>query len=255
MTMQAMTIKHLAAGVALMLAMGLSAGRATAVEHPVVKRAVDIPPSADLSYKIDARQKGISLGGEALVIWRTGENRFSASNVSKAQILGKILENRSEGAIDEFGLAPARFHEKRFRKDPTTANFDRTAKLISFENDKATYPILGGEQDRGSAQWQLAAVARAQPDKFVPGSEWKFFVAGRRDAEVWSFKVAGRENLKTGMGNMAAVHFTKAPPPNQKGQHLDLWLAPAHEWYPVKLRFSDEDGEFVEQTIQAIVKK
>lgn len=251
MTMQAMRIKHMAAAAALVLAIDV----ALAVEHPVIKRAVDIAPSADLTYKIEARQKGISLGGEALVSWRASERGFSASNVSKAQILGKILENRSEGAIDDYGLAPVRFHEKRFRKDPTTANFDRAAKLISFENDKMTYPILGGEQDRGSAQWQLTAVARAQPEKFVPGSEWKFFVAGRRDAEVWSFKVVGRENIKTGMGNMAALHFTKAPPPDQKGQHLDLWLAPAHDWYPVKLRFSDEDGEFVEQTIQAIVKK
>ena len=249
--MQAMSFKRIAGAAALVLAVG----SAMAVEHPVIRRAVSIPPSADLTYKIEARQKGISLGGDAQVSWRAADGRFSASNVSKAQFLGKILENRSEGVIDEFGLAPTRFREKRFRKDQTTANFDRTGQVISFENDKTTYPILGGEQDRGSAQWQLAAVARAQPEKFVPGSEWKFFVAGRRDAEVWTFKVVNRETIKTGMGTMTALHFSKSPPAEQKGQRLDLWLAPAHEWYPVKIRFADEDGEFVEQTIQAIVKK
>ena len=249
--MHGMTFKQMVALGALVLA----ASGAMAGEHPVIRRPVSVPPSADLAYKIDARQKGISLGGEALVSWRAGDGRFSASNLMKAQILGKILENRSEGRIDEFGLAPSRFHEKRFRKDPTTANFDRAAQLISFENDKSTYPILGGEQDRGSAQWQLAAVARAQPDKFVPGSEWKFFVVGRRDAEVWSFRVVNHEVIKTGIGSLTAVHFAKAPSADQKGQHIDVWLAPTQEWYPVKIRFSDEDGEFVEQTIQSIVKK
>ena len=252
--MQAKRLKRMTALTAL-TALMLAAGGALAIEHPVLRRPVAIAPSADLSYKIQARQKGISLGGEALVSWRFKDGRFSASNVSKAQILGKILDNRSEGVIDEFGLAPTRFREKRFRKDPTTANFDRAAQVITFENDKTTYPLLGGEQDRGSAQWQLAAVARAQPEKFVPGSEWKFFVVGRRDAEVWSFKVVNREVIKTGMGSMTTVHFTKAPPADQKGQRLDLWLAPSHEWYPVKIRFSDDDGEFVDQTIESIVKK
>ena len=57
------------------------------------------------------------------------------------------------------------------------------------------------------------------------------------------------------MGNMQTVHLTKSPPADSKGQQLDLWLAPAHEWYPVKLRFSEEDGEFIEQTIEKISKK
>lgn len=249
--MQGKTIKRMAAGALLAMA---GAG-AQALEHPVVKRPVDVPPSADLAYKITARQKGITLGGEALISWRASEGRYSVANASKAQILGKILENRSDGLIDEYGLAPVRFYEKRFRKQPTAANFDRGVKRISFENDKMTYQLLGGEQDRGSAQWQLAAVARAAPEKFVPGSEWKFFVVGRRDAEVWTFRVARRETLRTGMGNMQTVHLTKAPPADSKGQQLDVWLAPGHEWYPVKLRFSDEEGEYVEQTIQSIVKK
>jgi hypothetical protein len=249
--MHSTKIKQLAAGAMLASAM---AG-AVAQEHLVIKRPVDLPPSADLVYKIDARKKGIPLGGEALVSWRVGAGSYSADNVARASFLGKILDNRTEGTIDAFGLAPARFHEKRFRKDATTATFDRAAKTITFNDGKLSYPLLGGEQDRGSAQWQLAAVARAAPDKFVTGSEWKFFVAGRRDAEMWTFKVLGRETIITGMGNMQAVHFVKLPPSGSGAQHIDLWLAPGHEWYPAKLRISEDDGEFVQQTIEKITKK
>lgn len=249
--MQSTKFKQFAAATGLMLVAAL----AVAQEHLVIKRPVDVPPSADLVYKIDARKKGISLGGDSVVNWRAGNGAYSASNVARATLLGKILDNRTEGAIDAFGLAPSQFREKRFRKDPTLATFDRAARKISFNEGTLSYPLLGGEQDRSSVQWQLAAVARAAPDKFVAGSEWKFFVAGRRDADMWTFKVVGNEVLRTTMGNLQAVHFIKLPQPNETAQHIDLWFAPGHEWYPVKLRFSEADGEFVQQTIESITKR
>ena len=249
--MQSVMIKRCTAGAVLM---GVMLG-AWAQEHASVKRPVDLPPSADLTYKIEARKKGISLSGEAQVNWRVGAGRYSAGNTARAQLLGKILDNRSEGLIDVYGLAPLQFREKRFRKDQTIATFDRAAKTIVFNDGKLSYPLTGGEQDRGSVQWQLAAVGRGAPEKFTPGSEWKFFVAGRRDAEMWTFKVVSREMLKTGMGTLPTVHLVKSPSPDARGQSLDLWLAPSLEWYPVKLRFAEEDGEFVEQTLDKLVKK
>jgi len=71
-----------------------------------------------------------------------------------------VVENRSEGGIDDFGLAPVSFYEKRLRKEPYTTSFKRDGKTIAFTESDVTYPILGGEQDRSSAQWQLAALAR-----------------------------------------------------------------------------------------------
>ena len=249
--MQSVMMKRCVAGAVLM---GVLCG-ASAREHLSIKRTVDLPPSADLSYKIEARKKGIPLSGSALVNWRVGGGKYSASNTARAQLLGKILDNRSEGVIDAYGLAPLQFREKRFRKDETIATFDRAAKTIGFNDGKLSYPLIGGEQDRGSVQWQLAAVGRGAPDKFTPGSEWKFFVAGRRDAEMWTFKVINHEPLKTGMGTLQTVHLVKSPSPDARGQSLDLWLAPSLEWYPVKLRFAEEDGEFVEQTLDKAVKK
>jgi hypothetical protein len=36
---------------------------------------------------------------------------------------------------------------------------------------------------------------------------------------------------------------------------VDLWLSPSLEWYPVKVTFEDDDGDYVEQTLQKIIKK
>lgn len=220
--------------------------------------AINLPPSVDLQYVIKARQKGLSVSGEALVKWQLAEqkNKQSYTLLTETRVIlfGKILEANSYGNIDEFGIAPDKYVEKRFGKDPTTTSFDRHKKTIHFTASNDNYPIKGGEQDRSSATWQLVALARAAGDKFSPGSEWKMFVAGRRDAEAWSFKVAEVVTLNTALGEFSTVHIIKAPPPDSKDQQLEIWLAPKLEWYPVRLKFTDADGDIVDQTLSSMNK-
>ncbi|OEZ77899.1 hypothetical protein JAB6_51420 [Janthinobacterium sp. HH104] len=248
------SLKHLlAAGV---LAATFAPAMADApVDHPVIKRPYKLAPSADLVYSIKAKQRGIALSGESVSNWRAGDGKYSLLAETKAALFGKILEQRSEGTVDDYGLAPAQFVEKRFRKEAATTTFKRDSKTIVFSEGDDSYPLKGGEQDRNSTVWQLVSIARATPEKFTPGSEWSFFVAGRRDAEPWTFKVVKQETVATGQGLVEAVHLIKAPPPDKKGQQVDLWLAPSLEWYPVKVTFADEDGDYVEQTLQKVVQK
>lgn len=228
---------------------------ALAAEHVAVKRPVDLPPSADLSYALKARQKGITLGGEGTLNWRVDEGKYSVATEARVPVFGKLLENHSEGVIDSFGLAPLKWTEKRFRKEASITTFDRTARQITFSVGEKNFPLIGGEQDRASAQWQMVAVARGAPDKMVSGSVWRFFVAGRRDAEPWTFKVVGREKVQTGLGLIEAVHLSKSPPADYPDQRLDLWLAPSKQWYPIKLRLEEDDGEYVEQILDKITPK
>jgi hypothetical protein len=249
--MRSQRLQHLAGGALLALVL---AG-AGAAEHVAIKRPVDLAPSVELNYSIKARQKGFSISGEAIVGWRVGGGKYAIHSETRAMLFGTIVDNRSEGAIDSFGIAPVTFHEKRIRHDPYTTTFDRAAKTINFTESTETYPLLGGEQDRASVSWQLVAIARAQPEKFVTGSEWVFFVAGRRDAEPWTFKVIKKETLRTGVGQVEALHLLRLPPLDSKDQTLDIWLAPSREWYPVRLRFTDNDDEFVDQVLEKITKK
>lgn len=251
------TLKLAAAGLMLAALANVHAAAAPDDDHPAVKRAVEFPPSADLTYSISARQRGFSLNGDATLTWRVGEGKYSINAESRVALLGKLTENRSQGTVDGYGLAPGEFSEKRFRKEQESATFERGSKTISFSDGKHTYPIKGGEQDRVSISWQLAAVARAARDKFKPGSEWHFFVVGPRDADPWTFRVIGREKVQTGaaIGTVDAVHVLREPPPGSKTQALDLWLAPSLEWYPVKLRFTDNDRDYIEQVLERVVRK
>lgn len=241
------------AGAAAALALLLPAGGAFAQEaHPALKRPFALPPSATLHYDLDARQRGLSLKGDATVAWRAGDGRYDIKVDSRVAILGTLLENRSQGAVDTFGLAPEEFTEKRLRKDPTSITFDRAARTLRFSEGDKTYRLKGGEQDRVSITWQLAAVARAAGDRFKPGSEWPFFVAGRSSAEAWTFRVVRREKVQTGLGQVDAVLVTREALKGSRDQNVDVWLAPEHEWYPVKIRFTEGDRETVEQTLERI---
>lgn len=238
--------------IALACNLSLTAAHA---DTPVVKYKVNVPPSAELSYSINARQSGISLGGNAVVHWVVGEKKFSVQTEAHAMLLGKILDSKSEGLVDDDGLAPVSWTEKRLRHDRTTTTFDRNTGTIRFSTSELTYPINGGEQDRNSAIWQLVSVARATPAKFKPGSQWTFFVAGQRDAEPWTFKVLSKEKISTPLGELNTLHVMKEPPPDSHGQHVDIWLAPQHEWYPARVRYTDADGDFIEQTLEKIGKQ
>ncbi|MFD2270527.1 DUF3108 domain-containing protein [Undibacterium arcticum] len=234
-----------------LLAFGLLSAPAWALDHPAPKRPFNLPPSAELSYSIKARQSGLMIGGDATVSWNVADNKYSVVTETRAMILGKILDARSEGAIDQYGLAPVQFTEKRFRKGASSTSFSRSDKLIRF------FRIVGDLSDRrwraGPHQRDLATdrscARRAGQVQGWLGLEI-FFVAGRRDAEPWSFKVVKQENIQTPLGELAAVHIVKAPPPDSTDQQLDIWLAPSLEWYPVRLRFTDADGDFVEQFLE-----
>lgn len=223
-------------------------------QHIAVQRPVNLPPPAELQYNIKANQNGLPISGEGSIVFKHDADRYSVSTDTRAMWLGRVLDSKSEGGIDSFGLAPQRFVEHKFRKTATTSEFDRAAGTIHFSDSKHSYPILGGEQDRISVIWQLISVARADPKKFTPGSRWEFFVIGPYDADPWAFRVIDRVTQRTPMGDVPTVHLVKEPPPDSKDQRVDLWLAPSLEWYPVRVRFLDTDGNSIEQFLAKIVK-
>ena len=240
-------LKHL---FALALCIAASAQAAPKPPYPTSP-----PPAAELSYGIRARQGGLTINGESEIRWLPDGKRYLTTIETRAMLVGKILDEKSEGAIDAWGLAPARYTEKRFRKEATSVTFNREARLISFSASDRSYPIKGGEQDRASVIWQLSAVARAAPAKFRKGSSWNFFVVGQRDADPWTFKVGAQEKVAGPDGEVMAWHVTRNSPPGSEEQQLDIWLAPALQWDPVKLRFTEGGGDFIEQTLRQVRAK
>ena len=237
--------------VAALLAASVAAQAAGPARH-----AVELAPPADLAYELAAQQRGFGLKGEATMTWRAGDGTYEVEVEARVPLIGKLTEYRSRGAVGSHGLAPNEYYEKRYRKDATTTVFDRKAKTLTLPEGKEPVALKGGEQDRASVTWQLASIARAAGEaRFKPGSQWTFVVAGRRDVEPWTFKVVKREKIQTGMGELDTLLVTREPRAGGRSEGVDIWLAPGQEWYPVKLRFRDDERETIEQTVTKITRK
>lgn len=237
------------------LAALLSGAALAAAAQPASKpkTAFAPPPSAVLDYAIRARQSGLQLEGDAVVRWQASPAGYSVETETRTPLFGRILETKSEGRIDVHGLAPGSFSEKKLRKKADTVSFDRAAGTILFAGNRPSQPMPPGTQDRNSAVWQLASLARAMPSQVKTGSEWTFVVAGPRDADSWTFRVKARETVRTPAGSFPAFHIERTPP-DDRGQQLAVWLSPSLDWYPVRIRFTESDGDTIEQSLAKVTR-
>lgn len=209
------------------------------------------PPSVDLKYEVRALRQGKEVFGNGRIVWHADGQRYRIDGEAGV-LFFTVLRFQSQGGFDEFGVAPQSYVEKRMRKDETVTRFEASPGSIRFSASTASYPRSGGEQDRASIVWQLASIGLGDPAQYAPGAQLRVFVAGVRDAEPWLIRVIGQERIDTPAGAMQAWHVSRVPLPGSRDQKLDIWLAPGHSWYPVRLRFTEASGEYLELAVSAL---
>ena len=230
---------------------------AKSVEAPTAASAtprykVSLPPSALLSYEVRYATRGSITHGSSTVDWRSdGGSYVIRGEVSK---FGFTLSAfRSEGAIDDAGIAPVLYAEKNATRAETNTHFLRDARqAISFSATTDSFPLQPGAQDRASILWQLAGIARGQGALFVPGTMLDVVVAGVRDAEHWMIEIVGQETVDLDTGPAQAWHLLRAPRSGTHDKRIDIWLAPAQQWYPVKLRYTEQSGDYLDLSLSAL---
>ena len=212
----------------------------------------DLPPSATLDYEVRYVTRGNTTRGSSMVVWRKEAGSYAIrGEVTKFGIA--LSSFRSEGALDADGIAPLLYAEKNARRSETNTHFSRDQRqAISFSASTETYPLAAGAQDRGSILWQLSGIARGNPTQLAPGSILDVFVAGVRDAEHWLIAVVGEETIALEHGESRAWHLQRAPRPGTYDKRIDIWLAPAQQWYPVKLRYTETNGDTLELSLNTL---
>lgn len=219
-----------------------------------VQYRVEFPPSAELKYDVQQvpADGGHPRYGSGVISWRREGGKYQVNGEADV-LFFTLLKFTSEGGFDSYGIAPVMYSEKRFRRSETATHFNRDErKNISFSASQLSYPIKGGEQDLSSVIWELSGIGRGDREKFVPGAQIDLFVAGVRDADIWSILVIGPEDIEVGRGKTQAWHVVRIPRVGSYDKKIDIWLAPQDQWYPVKIRQTEKGGDFVDMTMTSV---
>jgi hypothetical protein len=204
--------------------------------------ATVLPGPAVLTYEL---RRG-SLTGRGDLVWRNGPQGYELS--IDGTVFGlQVLSWASRGAVGRTGLAPARFTDKRLRREANVATFDRARNLITYSGSAEQHALRPGAQDRLSWMLQLAAIAAARSTPLAAGDRVSMQVTGARGgADIWTFAVLGRPSVEVIGGRIEHTVALRREPRKAKDTLVEVWLDPARQHLPVRLKLGSADGDALE---------
>ena len=203
-----------------------------------------MPPPARLLYRVESNKFPFRMSGE--LIWRQDGLSYDARLSMSA--FGQSRVQTSRGELGGQGLSPLRFSDK-YRSE-VAAHFERDKGRISFSANTPAVPLLAGAQDYLSVMIQLATVIGGEPARYPVATAITVQVAGPREAEVWLFTVERQETLRLPGGEQDTLKLVRHPR-RQFDQEVAIWLAPAMNWLPVRLRITEPNGDYLDQKWEA----
>lgn len=236
-----------------------------AAPQPVVKPAaepalagpryrVDLPPSARFEFevkRIDAN--GTAWTGVAAMTWQHDAAQYQLSVAAGLDMLITridLLRLSSVGWIDESGILPVTATEKIKGRALTATHFNRADSRISFSASELSFPLPEGAQDKATLPFQLAGIGRADVKQFAGHID--IVVGEETQVNLFRFVLVGEEEVDTKMGRFLTWHLSRPPKPGTYSSRLDIWLAPARQWYPVQIRNTEASGALTTQTVSTI---
>jgi hypothetical protein len=110
-------------------------------------------------------------------------------------------------------------------------------------------PLLAGAQDRMSVMMQLGGLLAASPGRYPAGTRISVQTVGPRDADVWVFVVGDEEKVSLPAGEYVTRKLTRNPR-REFDRKLELWLAPAYGYLPVRIRQTEPNGDFADAQLR-----
>ena len=201
-----------------------------------------VPPSGELRY--DTRINGV-MNQVGNIHWVNDGQHYEMVVSIPLPFVGPYVYS-SKGHIDGFGIAPEQYSEQRGRRAADITVFDRTTKQLVYTRTPNNQPLADGAQDRFSVVMQLSSLVHGSPDAYKPGVVRQFSVADNDSNEIWPIETVGDENVQTADGYLQARHFTRLPRREGDRRRLDIWLAPALGWLPVRILQTEPNGMQIE---------
>ncbi|SEF33195.1 Protein of unknown function [Variovorax sp. NFACC28] len=210
-------------------------------------QAMKIPGSVTLDFEATGQsgaspQRGVF--GE--LVWLQDGSRYDGRLTLKA-VFFTLLNWHSTGRIGPSGLEPERYSESR--KSEVASHFARDRGQVVFSNNAPPVPLLAGAQDRMSVMMQLGGLLAASPERYPAGTKISVQTVGPKDADVWVFVVGEEEKLSLPAGEYVARKLTRDPR-RDFDRKLELWLAPAYGYLPVRIKQTETNGDFADAQLR-----
>lgn len=213
---------------------------AGAIAGPV---ALQISGSVRLAFAATAQQGAQPLQGVfGELVWLQDGSHYDAT-LSWTFLFKTLRSQRSTGSIGPTGIEPLRFSDRR--KAEVTSLFDRDKGLVVFSSNAPSEMLLAGAQDRLSVVLQLGGLLAGDSARYPPGAVIAVQTVGPRDAEIWTFNVEGEEALSVPAGDFQTRKLTRNPR-KPFDDRIELWLAPALGWLPVRIKQTQTNGDFID---------
>ncbi len=218
---------------------------APAVSAPIAaSRALrNLPERIALRYSVQSGEDGFTIG-QTTYSGRIGDGRYSLVSVTEATgiaalfVSGKIIQT-SEGKVTASGLQPEQFWSAKGEKRLPPVRFDWARQRLMLPGGGVE--LLPQTQDLMSFPFHLAMLVREGD------AAWSLPVTNGKKLREYTFQVLGREYLAVTDGRIETLRLQGS----RSGEgSLDVWLAPARSWLPVRIRTLDQKGKVIVLTLQ-----
>ncbi|MCX7174182.1 MAG: DUF3108 domain-containing protein [Proteobacteria bacterium] len=207
-----------------------------------------LPRHGHIRFAITRGDQGFVIG-QSLHRWSHDGKTYIVSNVTETTGLAALFKpvqvtQTSAGDITEEGLRPREFRTGKNGVAGDTARFDWNPMTLALSaGNPREVALKPGAQDMLSMFYQLSAKY-----PWVPRDRNEVMVATGRKFERYAFEVLREEPLPTRLGELRTLHLRTAA----GVEAIDIWSALDLRGLPVKIRYTDREGESFDQIAEEI---
>jgi hypothetical protein len=209
------------------------------------------PPRGEVRYIVYRGTQGFEVG-RAELRWEVAEGRYRLASLLRTTGLAALfypvhIASESTGSIGARGLMPERYQQTRNQDAPEEVTFDHATQQIRI-NQGQPVTMNANSHDFLSLQCQFAYnVLPASVAVGVRGA-LDFWLATHKKYEHVQFVIIGEETLDLPAGRFDTLHVQAVD-----SSSVDLWLAQDYLMLPVRLHFTDKNGDHYEQAASEIL--
>lgn len=231
----------------------------TPLAEAIPRYQVKSPPSGSMQMQIKREEPGKNpvygkaefsyqlspAGGYKLSLQASLSILFASINLYQ-------MESKGQLAADGAGLQAEINSERRRNRSEIAVHFNRQEHQVSFSAANKTQSVSPYVQDKASFLMQLSGIALADPSTIAVGKSFLFQIAEEKNVSEFVFHVLAEEEIDTPLGKLLTWHLQRPAKPGSYSSVLDVWLAPAYQWYPVQIRNTESNGAITTQTANQI---